>query len=58
VKINLTDRNERKTDRMIDDRDRPYNNVLGFGVKAPTMPQMEAFYRKRKREDDLMAKFL
>ena len=43
---------------MIDGRERSYNNVLGFEAKAPTEAEMEAFYRKRKREDDPMAQFL
>jgi hypothetical protein len=43
---------------LTDNRKRSYNNVLRFEAKAPTEAEMEAFYRKRKREDDLMAKFL
>ena len=45
-------------DRMmtLDERKRPYNCM--YNTKAPTDAEMEAFRRKRLREDDPMAKFL
>jgi len=49
---------EKKAEKLSDDRKRSYNNVLGFEAKAPTEAEMEAFYRKRKREDDPMMQFL
>ena len=52
------DADERSAERLLDDRKRSYNNVLGFEAKAPTEAEMEAFYRKRKREDDPMLQFM
>ena len=38
-----------------DDRKRGYNSI--YENKAPTEAEMEAYYRKRVREDDPMANF-
>ena len=38
-----------------DDRQRGYNSI--YENKAPTEAEMEAYYRKRKREDDPMLNF-
>ena len=52
------DADERLAEKLLDDRKRSYNNTLGFEAKAPTEAEMEAFYRKRKREDDPMLQFM
>ncbi len=49
---------EKKAEKLVDDRKRSYNNVLGYDAKAPTEAEMEAFYRKRQREDDPMLQFM
>nr|CAB3266370.1 zinc finger protein (CCHC)-12 [Phallusia mammillata] len=45
----------RKVEAMlkVDERKRPYNSMLD--VKKPTDEEMEAYYRKKKNEDDPMA---
>ncbi|CAH0391152.1 unnamed protein product [Bemisia tabaci] len=49
---------QRDADRMmkLDERKRPYNSM--FEVKKPTDEEMEAYYIKRKRDEDPMAQFL
>ena len=49
---------DRQAEQLKDDRKRTYNNVLGFEAKVPTEAEMEAYYRKRKREDDPMFQFV
>ena len=41
----------------MDERKRPYNS-LQSNNKAPTEEEMEAYYLKRQRTEDPMAKFL
>ena len=41
-----------------DDRKRKYNSLKGDDSKALTEAEMEAYYRKRQRSDDPMAKYL
>ena len=41
---------------QLDERKRPYNSM--FDVVEPTDEEMEAFRRKRLREDDPMAQFI
>jgi pre-mRNA-processing factor SLU7 len=48
---------ERLAEQQLDDRKRSYNKMVGFDAKAPTEAEMEAFYRKRQREDDPMFQF-
>lgn len=39
-----------------DERKRKYNSM--YEIKAPTEEEMEAYFLKRKRDDDPMASFL
>jgi len=41
---------------MMDERKRPYNSMAE--AKAPTEEELEAYYLKRQRTEDPMAKFL
>jgi len=54
------DKEDEKAMSMMDDRKRGYNSMKGTDdvAKAPSEAEMEAFYRKRQRTDDPMAKFL
>ncbi|XP_014273947.1 pre-mRNA-splicing factor SLU7 [Halyomorpha halys] len=49
---------QREGDRLakMDDRKRPYNSM--FEVQKPTDVEMEAYYMKKKRDEDPMANFL
>ena len=51
-------RRVKEVDRLLslDERKRPYNSM--FDVVEPTEEEMEAYTRKKLREDDPMAKFL
>jgi pre-mRNA-processing factor SLU7 len=40
----------------MDERKRPYNSM--FEVKKPTDEEMEAYYMKKRREEDPMAQFM
>jgi pre-mRNA-processing factor SLU7 len=40
----------------IDERKRPYNSMSE--IKKPTDEEMEAYYMKKRREDDPMAQFM
>ena len=40
----------------VDERKRPYNVM--YDLKAPSEEMMEAYRRKRQREEDPMAQFL
>jgi pre-mRNA-processing factor SLU7 len=40
----------------MDERKRPYNSMCE--IKKPTDEEMEAYYMKKKREDDPMAQFM
>ena len=53
------DKEEKEADATKDDRKRGYNSLEAQGSsKAPTEAEMEAYYRKRQRADDPMAKYL
>ncbi len=41
----------------MDERKRPYNS-MSISNKEPTEEDMEAYYLKKRREEDPMAKFL
>lgn len=47
-----------KADKLLamDERKRPYNSM--FEVKKPTDEEMEAYYMKRRREEDPMNQFM
>lgn len=40
----------------LNDRKRPYNSM--YEIKGPTEEEMEAYYMKKRRDDDPMADFL
>jgi len=40
----------------MDERKRPYNSM--FEIKKPTDEEMEAYYMKKRREEDPMAQFM
>jgi pre-mRNA-processing factor SLU7 len=40
----------------MDERKRPYNSM--YEVKKPTDEEMEAYYMKKRREEDPMAQFM
>jgi len=42
--------------KALDDRKRPYNSM--YNVKGPTDEEMEAYYMKKRRDDDPMAAFM
>ena len=52
------ERNQREAEEIakMDDRKRPYNSM--YDVKKPTEEEMEAYYMKRRRDEDPMAQFL
>lgn len=52
------ERNQAKADKLLgmDERKRPYNSM--FEVKKPSEEELEAYYLKRRREDDPMNQFL
>ncbi|KAJ4451387.1 pre-mRNA-splicing factor SLU7 [Periplaneta americana] len=49
---------QKEAERILsmDERKRPYNSM--FEVKKPTDEEMEAYYMKKKREEDPMAQFM
>ncbi|KAJ9583053.1 hypothetical protein L9F63_022595 [Diploptera punctata] len=52
------DRNQKEADRLLamNERKRPYNSM--FEVKKPTDEEIEAYYMKKRREEDPMAQFM
>ena len=54
------EKEEAEAERVMnmDEKKRPYNSMKGDSNKAPTEEDMEAYYMKRRREDDPMAQFL
>lgn len=50
--------NQKIAERLLvmDERKRPYNSM--YEAKAPTEEEMEAYYLKRKREEDPMSDFV
>lgn len=50
--------NQKMADRLlsIDERKRPYNSM--YEAKAPTEEEIEAYYLKRRREEDPMNQFM
>lgn len=53
----MVDEEREAADRLMkmDERKRPYNSM--FEVKKPSDEDMEAYYMKRKRDEDPMAFF-
>ena len=58
--VKKLEREEAEAERMLsqDERKRKYNSFKSDNNKAPTEEDMEAFYMKRKRDNDPMAQFL
>ncbi|KAK7869391.1 hypothetical protein R5R35_000695 [Gryllus longicercus] len=56
--LNQEEINQQEGARLaaLDDRKRPYNSM--FEVKKPTDEEMEAYYMKKKRDEDPMAQFM
>ena len=54
------DEEEKQAARMMsmDERKRSYNSFKGDDNKAPTEEDLEAYYMKRRRDNDPMAEFL
>lgn len=52
------ERNQAEAERMLatDERKRPYNSM--YEAKKPTEDEMEAYFLKRRREEDPMNQFL
>jgi pre-mRNA-processing factor SLU7 len=50
--------NQKEAERIlaINERKRPYNSMTE--VKKPTDEEMEAYYMKKRRDDDPMAQFM
>jgi pre-mRNA-processing factor SLU7 len=49
---------QKEAERILamDERKRPYNSM--FEIKKPTDEEMEAYYMKKRREEDPMAQFM
>lgn len=49
---------QKEAERLLslDERKRPYNSM--FEAKKPTEEEMEAYYLKRRREEDPMSQFV
>lgn len=56
--LKAEDENKAIADRLLamDERKRPYNSM--YEAKKPTDEEMEAYYLKRRREEDPMNQFL
>ncbi|RZC40298.1 pre-mRNA-splicing factor Slu7 [Asbolus verrucosus] len=56
--LKAEEEHQNKADRLlsIDERKRPYNSM--FEVKKPTEEEIEAYYLKRRREEDPMNQFI
>ncbi|XP_066145443.1 pre-mRNA-splicing factor Slu7 [Euwallacea fornicatus] len=56
--LQAEEKSQREAERLmaVDERKRPYNSM--FDVKKPTEEEIEAYYLKRKREDDPMNQFM
>merc|ERR1712241_1098852 len=54
------EKEEEEAERMLslDERKRKYNSFKADNNKAPTEEDLEAYYMKRKRDNDPMAQFL
>jgi len=52
------DLHQKEAERILalDERKRPYNSM--FEIKKPTDEEMEAYYMKKRREEDPMAQFM
>jgi pre-mRNA-processing factor SLU7 len=52
------DLHQKEAERILamDERKRPYNSM--FEVKKPTDEEIEAYYMKKRREEDPMAQFM
>lgn len=52
------ERQQKEADRLLamDERKRPYNSM--FEIKKPTDEEMEAYYMKKRRDEDPMAQFM
>jgi pre-mRNA-processing factor SLU7 len=46
---------EAEAEKTMDERKRSYNST--YEVKAPSEAEVEAYYRKRQREEDPMKQF-
>lgn len=49
---------QKEAERILamDEKKRPYNSM--FEIKKPTDEEMEAYYMKKRREEDPMAQFM
>ncbi|KAL3282615.1 hypothetical protein HHI36_005790 [Cryptolaemus montrouzieri] len=56
--LKIEEENQAKADKLlsVDERKRPYNSM--YEAKKPTEEEMEAYYMKRRREEDPMNQFL
>ncbi|KAJ3654166.1 hypothetical protein Zmor_013376 [Zophobas morio] len=56
--LDAEEMNQKAADRLlsIDERKRPYNSM--FEVKKPTDEELEAYYMKRRRDEDPMNQFM
>jgi len=54
----LEEEEKRAKLQLLDERKRPYNSVANDCTQEPTEEDLEAYYLKRQRTDDPMAKFL
>lgn len=56
--IRKEEQRQKEVDRLLklDERKRPFNSMVE--TQAPTEEEMEAYYRKRKRDEDPMSAFL
>jgi pre-mRNA-processing factor SLU7 len=56
--LEAEERHKRAAEELLatDERKRPYNSMVQ--VKEPTEEEMEAYFMKRSRDEDPMAKFM
>lgn len=56
--LKAEEENQKNADKLlsIDERKRPYNSMVE--IKKPTEEEIEAYYLKRRREEDPMSQFL